>query len=121
VINILRVRGALRGWNVVPFINRPQSEVASIMKESLIFLSFGYPEGFGLPAAEAMACGCLVIGDHGGTGREFFKPEFSFPIQVGDIVGFGRTVEEVLTTYDDQRGHYERMRKSAAQFMSRTY
>jgi hypothetical protein len=121
VINILRVRGALRGWNVVPFINRPQSEVASIMRESLIFLSFGYPEGFGLPAAEAMACGCLVIGYHGGGGREFFKPEFSFPIQVGDIVGFARTVEEVLTTYDEQKERYERMRVSAAEFISRTY
>jgi len=121
VINILRVRGALRGWKVVPFINRPQSEVAEIMKKSLIFLSFGYPEGFGLPAAEAMACGCLVIGYHGGGGREFFKPEFSFPIEVGDIVGFARTVEKVLRTYDEQKDHYERMRKSAAEFIAGTY
>jgi len=27
--------------------------VARIYQESLLFLSFGYPEGFGLPAAEA--------------------------------------------------------------------
>ncbi len=121
VINILRVRGALQGWNVVPFINRPQREVAAIMKESLIFLSFGYPEGFGLPAAEAMACGCLVIGYHGGGGREFFKPEFSFPIEVGDILGFCRTVEQVLCSYDAERERYERMRKSAADFIRKTY
>ena len=29
---------------------------------SILFLSFGYPEGFGLPVAEAMSCGCAVIG-----------------------------------------------------------
>ncbi|MGQ9671034.1 MAG: glycosyltransferase [Desulfosoma sp.] len=121
VINILRCRGVLQGWNVLPFINRPQREVAQIMRDSLVFLSFGYPEGFGLPAAEAMACGCLVIGYHGGGGREFFKPEFSYPIEAGDIVGFARTVEKVLQSYEDQRLRFDAMRRAAAEFIRATY
>jgi len=100
VVNILKFRGALKDFDVVPFINRPQSEVAQIYKDSLLMLSFGYPEGFGLPPAEAMACGCVAIGFHGGGGREFFHPEFSYPIEQGDIVGFARTVEEVIQAYE---------------------
>ena len=52
----------LADFEIVPFINISQNEVIRILKDSLIFLSFGYPEGFGLPAAEAMACGCVTIG-----------------------------------------------------------
>src|SRR3546814_3802603 len=33
---------------------RPEAESARILRESLLFLSFGYPEGFSLPPAEAM-------------------------------------------------------------------
>ncbi|MDD5389292.1 MAG: glycosyltransferase [Gallionellaceae bacterium] len=100
VVNILKFRGALKDFEIIPFINLPQAEVARIYKDSLLFLSFGYPEGFGLPPAEAMACGCVAIGFHGGGGREFLRPEFSYPIEQGDIVGFARTVEEVIKAYE---------------------
>ena len=100
VINILKFRGVLDAFEIIPFINIPQSEVARIYQDSVLFLSFGYPEGFGLPAAEAMACGCVVIGFHGGGGREFFKPEFSYPIEQGDIIGFAKTIEEVIQSFD---------------------
>ena len=43
-------------------------EIANALKESLIYLSCGHPEGFGLPLAEAIACGCLVVGYHGLAG-----------------------------------------------------
>ena len=35
------------------------------LRESAIFLSFSLREGLPLPPAEAMACGCVVIGFHG--------------------------------------------------------
>jgi glycosyltransferase involved in cell wall biosynthesis len=111
VINILKFRGVLKDYEIVPFINKPQNEVAQIYKDSLLLLSFGYPEGFGLPPAEAMACGCVAIGFHGGGGKEFFKPEFSYPIKQGDIIGFARTVEEVIKAYESnpaailEKGH----------------
>jgi len=115
VMNILKFRGALKDFEIMPFINLPQNEVARIYKESLLFLSFGYPEGFGLPPAEAMACGCVVIGFHGGGGREFFKPEFSYPIEQGDIADFARTVEEVILTYKETPEYVlEKGRKAAA-------
>ena len=121
VVNILKFRGALKDFEIMPFINLPQSEVARIYKESLLFLSFGYPEGFGLPPAEAMACGCVVIGFHGGGGREFFKPEFSYPIEQGDIIGFARTVEEVIRAYKENPEYVLEKGRKAATYIQERY
>lgn len=50
-------------------------EVARIMAESAVFLSFSYHEGLGMPPLEAMQAGCLVIGYHGGGGRDYATAE----------------------------------------------
>ena len=58
----------------------------------MIFLSFGHPEGFGLPLAEAAACGCYLIGYSGLGGREIFKlcsdNHSGKEINYGDWFGF---------------------------------
>ncbi|WP_446811759.1 glycosyltransferase [Methylomonas sp. 2BW1-5-20] len=121
VINILKFRGALHDFDIVPFINLPQSEVAQIYQDSLLFLSFGYPEGFGLPAAEAMASGCVVIGFHGGGGKEFFNPEFSYPIEQGDILSFAKTVEEIIHSYNQNPEPILEKGRRAASYIHDTY
>lgn len=121
VVNILKFRGALKDFDLVPFINIPQAEVARIYQESLLFLSFGYPEGFGLPPAEAMACGCVAIGFHGGGGSEFFQSEFSYPIEQGDIIGFARTVEEVIKSFEQNPAAVLEKGRMAADFIRDHY
>lgn len=115
VLNILALRGALRGIEVIPIDNLSESETATLLRTSLMFLSFGYPEGFSLPPAEAMACGCLTIGYHGQAAREFMHPDFSWPIETGDILGFARTVETVLNQWrQDPAPLSVRMAKASA-------
>lgn len=96
VLELLRRRGVLDGWTVRPLDGLTHAEVAEALRCSRIFLSFTYQEGFGLPAAEAMACGNYVIGYHGFAGREFFRPEFSAPIETGDVLAFSRAIEEAV-------------------------
>ena len=43
------------------------------MQSSTIFISFGHPEGFGLPLAEAASCGCYLIGYSGLGGKEIMN------------------------------------------------
>lgn len=48
--------------------------VSEIYNKSSIFLSPSWTEGFGLPPAEAAACGCAVVATDSGGVREFIKP-----------------------------------------------
>lgn len=121
VINILKFRGLLNNYTLTPFINLPQRDVARIYSESLMFLSFGYPEGFGLPAAEAMASGCVVVGFHGGGGKEFFRPEFSYPIEQGNILQFAKTIEQLITDYDTSPDPLLKKGRMAADFIRERY
>lgn len=62
LLHILRARGVLDGWELVPIAGRSEASTAEILRSYPIFLSFSDREGFGLPPAEAMASGCYVIG-----------------------------------------------------------
>jgi glycosyltransferase involved in cell wall biosynthesis len=121
VINILKFRYALDDYKIVPIEGKTEKEVAQILNDTMIFLSFGYQEGFYLPAAEAMACGCVVIGYHGMGGREFFKPEFSFPITNGDIILFAQTLEKVIDSNKSNKNILKEKGKMAAEFIAKKY
>ncbi len=121
VINIAKFRTGLGDFSIVPIENRNESEVAGIMKESLVFLSFGYPEGFSLPPAEAMSCGCIVIGYHGGGGREYFDSAYSFPIEATDIRTFARTLEKIILSYRDNVALLDKMRLTASHYITENY
>ncbi|MFF0373985.1 glycosyltransferase [Actinoplanes missouriensis] len=101
LLHVLRSRGVLDGWDVVPIVNRSETEVADIMRDSAIFLSFSDREGFGLPPAEAMACGSYVVGYPGLAGREFFDPAYCAPVAENDLLAFARAVETACASYDD--------------------
>lgn len=53
--------------------NLSSQELLPIYNQHQIFVNLGYPEGFCRPAAEAMACGCVVVGFTGGGGSDFMK------------------------------------------------
>jgi hypothetical protein len=96
VLKILTTRGVLDGWEIVPLKGLSHGDVAQQLRTTKIFLALSDQEGFGLPAAEAMACGNYVIGHHGYGGREFFDPAFSRPIETADVLAFAKAVEDVL-------------------------
>jgi glycosyltransferase involved in cell wall biosynthesis len=121
VINILKVRDALRGFELVPFAGVDQEDVARIFQESAFYLSFATHEGFGLPPAEAMATGCVVIGFDGGGGKEFFRPEFSYAIDNSDVIGFAATVERVIREYDADPTVFVKKGHAAANFIRANY
>lgn len=92
VTAMLKAQSWWNDWKIVPIHNMNQSEVADTLKSSIAFLSFGHPEGFGLPLAEALACGCCLIGYSGLGGREIFRlgerHGVAVEIPFGDMQGF---------------------------------
>ncbi|HID24009.1 MAG TPA: glycosyltransferase family 1 protein [Planctomycetaceae bacterium] len=121
VLKILHLRGSLDGFRLAPIDGMSEKQVARTLQESAIFLSFGYPEGFGLPPTEAMACGCFVIGYDGLGGREFFRPEFSCSIETGHIAAYVEAVEAVLAEWRRRPEAVLEKGRLAADFIHTTY
>ncbi len=115
VLALLRSRGGLKNWQVLPLHNLRHEEVGEQLRTSRIFLTFAHQEGFGLPPAEAMACGNYVIGYHAFGGREYFQPDFSMPIGAGDILSFATAVEQaIIRDSIDPNWCFERGRQASS-------
>jgi len=95
-------------------------EVASALQDALIFLSCGHPEGFGLPLAEAIACGCLVVGYHGLAGRDFALPHMKV-VEFGDLLGLLKGVEQELARFDAAPEAVIQERLAASETILQTY
>jgi glycosyltransferase involved in cell wall biosynthesis len=121
VVRLLQGSGGLDSWAVRELEGLTQAQVAGALRESSIFLSFPYQEGFGLPAVEAMACGNLVIGYDGMSGREFFLPEFSRPIPTGDVLAFARAVEDAIARERREPGFCRAQGLAASRHVLDTY
>ena len=119
VINLLKYHGGIENCQIVPIEEKSEKQVSEILQNSLIFLSFGYPEGFSLPPAEAMACGCLVVGYHGQAAKEFMRPEFSFPFEIWDSIGIATKTLELINTF--HKNKFESIRRKASEFILLNY
>jgi glycosyltransferase involved in cell wall biosynthesis len=56
-----------------------ETQVASLLQKSDIFLAVSRTEGFGCPPAEAALCGTLVVGYHGKGGKDWMTPSTYIP------------------------------------------
>jgi len=121
VLEVLRARGTLDDWEVVALKGLSHWQVAEELRRARIFLAFTQQEGFGLPAAEAMACGCYVIGNHGFGGREFFRPEFCAPVNHGDIISFAIAIEDALQMEKDHPGWCQERGNRASRYIHSAY
>ncbi len=63
----------LAGVDLVELVDTPRPEVAATLGTSTVFVALGHSESFGLPVAEALSSGCLVVGYDGGGGHELFE------------------------------------------------
>ena len=102
---LLRQQSFFKGWNLAPIQNLSQEGVSSVFRKSIAFLSFGHPEGFGLPLAEAAACGCALIGYSGLGGREILQEAQSlslgWDVEYGDWTGFVSSTRSLIYSLNE--------------------
>ena len=121
IIQLLKDKKSLQDWKWIEIDNKTEYEVASILKESALFLSTNHIEGFGLPPAEAMACGCYVIGYTGNSGREYFDNQYSSIIESGDVLAFSREIEKIVDCYNENPSEILGKGKLASDFIQHNY
>lgn len=71
--NELLSGAAARSAPIVVLPDCDEAAFATALRSAQIFVAHSYPEGLGLPALEAMACGCLVVGFTGGGGTDYMQ------------------------------------------------
>jgi glycosyltransferase involved in cell wall biosynthesis len=96
------------------------NEVAVALQDALIYLSCGHPEGFGLPLAEAIACGCMVVGYHGLAGRDFALPHMKV-VEFGDLLGLLQGIKNELARFDANREQVIQERLEASRLILKRY
>ena len=94
-----RQRDVLRHYEFKSLGKMPHEQVARELREALVFLSCGHPEGFGLPLAEAIACGCIAVGYHGLAGRDFCTKALHH-VEYGDLLGFVNILEQAVYEFE---------------------
>lgn len=94
-----------------------EAEIILEYQQADIFLAIGYPEGFGLPQLEAMACGAAVAGFTGGGADEFMRhQETALVAADGDAEAAVECLKLLLCDHDLK----ERLR-SAGRAIAQTY
>jgi hypothetical protein len=120
VVELLRLRGALEGWEVAPIGDMDESAYAAVLRRSRVFLSFAHQEGLGLPPLEAMACGCTVVGFDGIGGRELFQ-QHGISVDNGDVLAFAQEAEQVLRGWKTDPALFARAATEASEFARTTF
>lgn len=129
VVHMLKFRNQVSHWQFVVIDNVPESEVACIMRESAVFLEFGYPAGCPVPPLEALACGSFVIGYSGFGADEYIYKTTNFKaVTHADTLNFAKVVEDTCLWLDQviEGGGYaldfaEQQSKRDADYIKNTY
>lgn len=114
VVTALRQMPEFADWEFVRIAGMSPDALRRLYEEALVFLSFSKQEGFGLPPAEAMSAGCVVIGYTGVGGEEYFDATTGFPIPDSDIIAFIDTAREVARLHATDPARLDRLRRAAA-------
>lgn len=85
-------------FTLIPLEPSSQHVFATHLREADVFISSGYPEGFGLPPLQAMASGCGVIGFTGGGADGFMlNGETALVAPDGDIETLAKALERIVS------------------------
>jgi glycosyltransferase involved in cell wall biosynthesis len=90
-------------WSIISIDNVMESQVATILSQSSIFLSFSEFEGLGLPPIEAALCGNLVVGYHGQGGKDFWYEPIFHNVDQGDIRKFVSTTLREINKIEKEK------------------
>lgn len=118
ILYLLSGRGRLLEDNqIVIATGIPRADLAAALQKTAIFLWAGQGEGLGLPVAEAMACGCVVVGFHGGGARQLMQADRAVPIEEGNVLAMAQTLEQLMIQRSRDPAPLAALGQRAAQYI----
>lgn len=81
----------------------PQRQTATELSSTSVFIALGYREGFGMPIAEALASGSVVVGYPAGGGAELFRAPGTYSIRESDAVAIIEKVAELMNNLPSEK------------------
>jgi glycosyltransferase involved in cell wall biosynthesis len=95
--------GRLPAWIDYRHNPAPKELVDDVYNGSSVYLCPSWTEGWHLPAAEAMACGCAVVStDQGGVGNYARQGETALLSPVGDVAGLAAGIVRLCRNADER-------------------
>lgn len=91
VLDVLRAALDPSAWSLQPIDGLRMEGVAELLGRSHVYLAFSEREGFGLPLAEAMACGTACVGFTGVGGNELLSAATGWPVAESDVNAYIET------------------------------
>ena len=85
-----------------------ERQTADHLASASVFVALGHEEGFGLPVAEALAAGCVVVGYPAGGGAELFTAPGTHVAADADVLGIVDQLAGILAhppTAAQRRGY----------------
>ncbi len=87
-------------WCIKPIIDKSEQQVADMLAESSMFLSFSELEGWALPPLEAAISGNVVVGYTGEAAKAYFAAPVFHEVASGNILDLVNTVRQQIQAVD---------------------
>lgn len=81
---------------VVSLNDVTEQRIADELADASIYIALHRDEGFGLPVAQALAAGCVVIGYPGGGGAEQFEAPGTHAVEDADVLSIVEKAAAIL-------------------------
>jgi hypothetical protein len=89
------------GWCMMPIRGKTEQQVADMLAESAMFLSFSEMEGLPLPPLEAAISGNVVVGYTGEGAKEYFQRPVFHEVASAHVLGFVNTIREQIQAVEE--------------------
>lgn len=120
VENVLGEFAKKAGYRIERLAGLSDEELTAGFRRARFFVALSKEEGFGLPPAEAMATGTIVVGYTGVGGNEYFTNATGYPIEDSDITALIATLRRLIAEYAEDPTQLDALRRHASdQILSR--